>query len=459
MASIRRNDLTEYLKEIALPWWRIPLFLVMWGIPMFVWGEYYLGNGLNQVLGVMLLPFAIKVLEPGTYSLRYVWAALILMLASIVFENHLLLFLAGGTCFLLLLEYYVGRVNYLPIALLLLMSPFLASWFTAFTFPLQLGQSEKIWKLLNMLGVETELAGNRFYLNGKWFAVQAECLGIHILNMGLFIALLVMALFEDKVSWSWWKISLVLVLATLLSYAANFIRMMVLVIFQSPPKTLGHEIVGLLSIGFCVALPIYLSIWFMSKWASKISSNKAIVPIRKKFAHPILPFLPHITALVFCLMVIWQYHRMRKPIRKELENLHYEGYTCQRIRQGIASLSSEEVLIYVKAPASFWQADHHPTICWRGSGYAVRHISEDSVGKNVVMKAQLHREGEVLYTAWWYANGEMITPSQWEWRRRSASGEPSFCLFNVSVDDPEQLEVECEKLLGTSFVELGFARE
>lgn len=437
------------------PWWQMPLAFLLWLIPGLIWGEYYLGQGLNQLIALMLFPFALQIREKGKRSYRFLFWSIAATILAIPLGNNIFVFMALAFGLLFILEYFLGKVGYLPAILFLLMTPFLSSWLTAFTFPLQLGQSAQIGKMLEGIGMEVEVHGNRFLLYGHWFSVDAACLGIHILSMGFFIATLILAWFEKRRPWSWWEIGLCLCLAAGLSYAANFARMFILVLFQSPANTFGHELTGLLAIGLFVGLPMYVAIWLRTRFLAGDISQQEIRP--NTLRHKWQLFLPHFWTICLGGLLIWKFWTFGIPAKEQLEGISLPNHQSKIVANGIAQLSNSASLIYVKAPTSPWRADHHPGICWQGNGFEVQQIRLDSLGGKEVFKALLVHPPDTLHTAWWYDNGEKTTPHQLEWRKWAILGAHDFYLINVSKANEDALDEELIDLMeeGISVFGLG----
>lgn len=439
------------------PWWHMPLAFLIWLFPALFWGEFYLGQGLNQVISLMLLPFALKIRQADQKSHRFFFWSLGCALFSFPLGNNILVFMALGFGLLFLIEFYLGKVGYLPALLVLLMTPFLSSWLTAFTFSLQLSQSAWIGGFLaGNLGMDVAVQGNRFLLNGRWFSVDAACLGIHILSMGFFIAVLILSIFEKRKTWGWWEIGLWLVLAALFSYLANLIRMFVIVLFQSPPNTLGHELTGLFALAFFVGLPLYLGIWWRSSFISQEEKTKTRlhVSIQKGWKG----YFPKLWALCLAALVCWRFWAPAASARDKLESLSYPGYDCRIASPGIAQLSQPNSLIYIKAPTSPWRADHHPSICWQGTGFDVQQIHLDNFAGREVFKALLISQTDTLHTAWWYDNGQRSTPYQWEWRKWAFQGEGDFYLVNVSKPSEKELDKALYEILENGLYSFGLGK-
>ncbi|MCI4667418.1 MAG: exosortase N [Bacteroidia bacterium] len=441
------------IRDLLGPWWQMPLAFFILLIPAACYGVFYLGQGMDQIISVMLFPFALRVGERGERPFRYLIWSLIISILGLWLQTNLFVFLGLGFGFLFLLEFYFGKIGWLPALLLLLMTPFLSSWLTSFTFPLQLYQSKVLGELLGGMGWQVEVHGNRFLLHENWFAVDAACLGIHILSIGFFITVLILAIFQANRYWTWWEIGLWLILAAILSWVANFARMLILVIFQSPPSTLGHELTGLLSIGLFIALPIYGLIWLRVNWGRQAENNlpKTIkIHLRGK-----PKFLPHIWSLLLAILVIWKFWTFTLPFSKSVNHLSLTGHTSKVVHPGIVQFSNSNSLVYLKAPETPWRADHNPSICWTGGGFKVEQIHLDTLANKEVFKAILVNQPDSLYTAWWYDSGKTQTCHQLEWRKWALMDKQKFYLINVSKGTESALDSAASKLLDDGIAVFG----
>lgn len=72
-------------------------------------------------------------------------------------------------------------------------------------------------------------------------------------------------------------------------------------------------------------------------------------------------------------------------------------------------------------------------LCWKGSGYDFQQIEETVISGNRVYTAMLQQGKEILYTAWWYENGQQSTISQLDWRWGAFRGAHPYSLVNVTT--------------------------
>jgi exosortase N len=123
------------------------------------------------------------------------------------------------------------------------------------------------------------------------------------------------------------------------------------------------------------------------------------------------------------------------------------GYTSSVYAPGILKLENKASLVYVKAIRGFYDTEHNPMICWKGSGYELQNVQTQHFAGSSVYTATLHRGHEQLYSAWWYGNGRHHTTSQWDWRWRMLRGETGYAVQNVTAADEATLKEEINQLL------------
>ena len=115
---------------------------------------------------------------------------------------------------------------------------------------------------------------------------------------------------------------------------------------------------------------------------------------------------------------------------------------------------NEEMLVYVKPIPEFFTGEHTPLLCWKGSGYEFRSIKKTLVAGREIYVGQMEKQGEKLFTAWWYANGKTLTIDQWEWRLRMLKGEEKFCLINVTSKNEKSLTENVTSIFESNLLSL-----
>lgn len=414
----------------------------------------YLMLDLNLILAGIAAPIVLRVRQPGQVSYRYGFlAGVSLALFAGVHMSIFFLLAVGGTI-IFLIESSRGKMGILPLVLLVLMSSVPAYLADVMTFPLRLWMSEQTAWMLSGIGSQVSQHGNIFSVNGNEFAVDAACMGLQSLVTGLIITTLLISLTEQRTRrmLSGWYSLLLLAATLLLVLLGNFIRMLSLVLFQSMPDTLSHELIGVLGLLIYVIAPMaLLTRWVVKRWGVPIS-----VPSERNLR--LNPSHLVIAALLIGGIAYCNFNRQdfRNTTPDEVvSSLELPGFEKTILENGIAKFEQDHVLIYLKPPVHFWGSDHSPNICWRASGFQLYGMSEAIIGTQKVYTAELRKGSEVFYTAWWYENGEMKTHSQLEWRLQRLQGAAPFRLVNVTASSPDQLVEECLELFSIGQAEIG----
>jgi exosortase N len=123
------------------------------------------------------------------------------------------------------------------------------------------------------------------------------------------------------------------------------------------------------------------------------------------------------------------------------------GFKVTAMDNNVIKVENDTALIYVKVIPGFYYSDHHPTICWRGSGFEFSHIKEEIIAGKTISTSILQKGKEQLYTAWWYDNGTKQTGSQLDWRWDAMIHREQYAIVNVSTQNRETLEREVTRLL------------
>ena len=123
------------------------------------------------------------------------------------------------------------------------------------------------------------------------------------------------------------------------------------------------------------------------------------------------------------------------------------GCTTSRLADGITRFSNDTILVYVKPIRGFYDTEHTPLVCWRGSGYTFESVWEEQEAGRRWYAGILQKGDERLYTAWWYDNGQTRTVSQAHWRSLDLAGAPGFSLVSVTAAEKGVLGRQVRKML------------
>lgn len=377
-------------------------------------------------------------------------------------------FFGVGTFALFIIEKYKGKLGELAFVWLILLSPMLSYLINVFTFPIRLELSALAGKMMQFVGMQVSVTGNYFLYKGVVFTVDTACMGLNLFVTGFVMVCFWMGWMEKQLQK---RLPLpVFVLTFLLSVGcilgANLVRIVMLVFFQSPPETLGHEVIGLVCLVCYVLLPMY--VWVRLGyhfWGRKTDQDTSTSSVQVFGIMRFLDFdsmLNRINCEIFrqkkafyfvfvgllgleCFCSFsYQQHTISDTKTQELV---LSGFQKRIVIDNVVEFTNEKARIYIKPAVSFWMGDHQPTVCWQASGFEFTQIEETTLNQYKIYTARLVNKQDTLYTAWWYDNGKDKTISQMRWRSESAKGAEAYRLVNVAALDKAVLEEMCGELL------------
>lgn len=391
-------------------------------------GDYLILDG-PFVLGCALAPYLFIVRQKGHYSGRYVLPAILLGLLAAWAPVKTFQYLAIAFAFLFLLEIRLGKLNPLPVMLMVLLSPVFRYVTEVFGFPIRLQLSQWAGWLISRTGYVVEVKGNVLFREGFSFAVDPACVGLQLVTVSFLIALFLLAHFERSTGKKLplWLTGTALLATGGLVVLANLVRIVLLVVFKILPAHPLHDLTGLV----CLAVYVILPVVFLFGWFYR---RKGEQPVAAVTAGPQPRFRTAGPVVLLAALVVLPFLRPAQPPRPSgLPFRSLPEFRCTVVADGITKFEGAEALVYVKPIAAFYSTEHSPLICWRGSGYSFSRINRQRVRGQAVYTGVLAKGADVLYTAWWFDNGRHCTISQWEWRRRMLLGAPPYSLVNVSA--------------------------
>ncbi|WP_192825213.1 exosortase N [Rufibacter sp. LB8] len=409
-------------------------FLLVAGITL----RYYLQWNLPFLLAFALIPLVAQnaprqAVPPVIITLTAVFIGLtaILKLNTIFYVAFLLAgWVAAQTLF--------GIAGRLPLLLLLVSSPIFVYVTDIWSFPLRLKLSGWAAQLLSPLYKSATSQGNLILLNGQEFSVDPACAGLSMLSFSLLLAVAVLAQFQKQYQfrWAWWELILMLLCMVLLNVASNLIRIVLLVQFKIMPQDALHEIMGLLCLLVYAVVPFYA----VAKWLAKRQRQHKLFPQQP----PASSVSRAALALNFFLLAgltFAGYQVLTRPTVEASPLVQTKaGFTVESMPNNVQKWTNGEMLVYLKSTRRFYTVEHHPFICWQGSGYEFTNVQQQVVANKLVYLATLNNGTDTLYTAWWMDNGQQQTIDQLDWRWRMLKGEPPYYLVNITAATSAKLE-------------------
>lgn len=137
----------------------------------------------------------------------------------------------------------------------------------------------------------------------------------------------------------------------------------------------------------------------------------------------------------------------KSQIHTGSDSYSISGYTKEKLASGVYQFKNDRSLIYIKPIQGFYSAEHSPMVCWIGDGYELKNIEEKIIAGVSVYSGKLVKGNDILYTSWWFDNGEIITTSQWKWRWENIRSAKDFYLVNVTMEDQNNLFKEVNEII------------
>jgi exosortase N len=400
-----------------------------------------------NIMWIVLLPFIIYIKERGQYSYRYGILTVLMLMVYAFVQAPIFFFFSFCFALFFIIEIWIGKVNALAPLVILTVTPFTKYVFDLFGFPIRLFLSDVATQVLSFIGYDVSTQGNVMTLNGESFSVDAACMGLRLVITSFLITFMLISHFEKK-SGKEIRITSTLItlfLAFILVIIANLFRIVLLIVFNSPPETLSHELIGIGCIVAVVIIPMYHIV--------KLFSSKFIIRNTPKTNINKSSFLKiAFTAVIACAISLLGFipaNYSDIPKDQAIEKLSINNYSKEILPNNIGKFISNNHLLYIKPSKGFYRSDHNPFICWRGSGYEIKNEKIIELHGKEIQFAHLVSPSTTLYTAWWYDNGTHQSINQIDWRWRSAKGEKPFRLFNLTASTPTQLLNEAAKFLKT----------
>lgn len=430
--NVRIHDLRG---QLLLPLGLLGIYLAL---AFFFLRDYLIWDS-QWLLALVLLPLVAR--APGARSLSpaLLLAVLALALPAALLQNttlYFFAFLTAGWCGAQLL---CGPVPAYPLLLLAAASPLFKYVAGILSFPLRLALTARAAGVLSSLGLEAEAAGNILMIRGEEFSVDPACAGLSMLSLSLILAVFVLAHLQHRGGrpWPWWLAGLLLAGMLVLNLVANLLRILLLVLFQVLPGNPLHDVLGLLCLALYALIPFYLLARLVYRRLSKRElagpAGLASTPVSLR-GSLFFNFL-----LVLLLAGIGTCLSGKQPDLAQNQVQQIPGFEQKEMANGVTSYRNSQALVYLKPVPAFYSTEHHPLICWEGSGYKFRHVQQRQFGPYTVYFGELQKKQDKLYTAWWMDNGAHRTIRQWDWRWRMLKGEADFKLVNVTVARPEVL--------------------
>ncbi len=408
--------------------------------------DYIVVQYLN--IGIAIIGIASATVKvPGNQkSNRYCYWAIMFAVLYLLLQLKTFLFFCIVCALFSVVESWYGKLSYLPVSIVLLLSPVTQHFANVFSFPIRLQLTSWAGKLLSFFTLQPPVVhGNIILHNGDEFSVDPECMGLNMLVTSLVCSLVLIAVYQKKYQKQLAPAYGFCLLAVIVAFniISNLIRIVCLVQFSLMSVTFMHEAVGILCFVLYVILPASL---LVKACIAKFGKEAAFITDKKRTPRFII-LSQIMLILICCTAATNEFKNKTKQVSLSLPATTINGYQCKAVDKEIFKLDNTSSLVYIKRITAFYRADHQPMVCWRGSGYSFKNIQEEVVDNHTIYTSILQKDKDILYTAWWYDNGTETTISQFNWRWQMLKGKPSYAIINISAATKDSLSKEVKKVL------------
>lgn len=394
-------------------------------------------QSVNFILGLIALPFALQIRGQQKRNYRFGWITLLFGLLCFIIPVSTLLYFTICFALFFLVEYFYDRVNLLAVLTILLMSPVFQYFINTFSFPLRLELTKLAGTLFNMTGADVVVKGNVIIHQGNEFSVDPGCMGLKMMETSLLLGIMLLGFYQKRFQKSLTNKMLLFYSAIiiLLNIIANLIRIVLLVQFSILPDTFSHELAGIVCLVVYVFLP---AVWLASIIIKRSpAQNTTTVHINDNSKKAVFLNLLLLSCISLLAVKVATTDTYKMPAISSLKV--NESFFATEYAPGILKLQHKNALIYIKYIRGFYDTDHNPMICWKGSGYVFEYVQLEKINNREIYTGRLVNGSDRLYSAWWYGNDKSSTISQIEWRWDMIKGEGKYAVINVTCADKEEL--------------------
>ncbi|MBX2924522.1 MAG: exosortase N [Chitinophagaceae bacterium] len=429
---------------IKVQW--LALCLVLGYAAIFWWqlADYVNVGSLDFQLGMLALMVVVSSNSNRQKGgLRFAVAAVVAAIITIFLPVKTMLYVTVLLAVFFVVETCVAKIPALSILAIVLVSPICRYVMNVFSFPVRLCLTRWVGGMLSFTGCDSSAEGNIILYNGDEFSVDPACMGMYMLITSLLSGIMVIALQQKKYGRTLKPVVVILFLLfiTGCNVLCNLCRIFILVYYKILPDTIMHEVTGIVCFVVYVIVPVVLCApWVIKKYGKPALKHDA----RQDITTGCIKWGRHAVVAICCLSaaVVTAHQKKMNSTGKVFDNNGM--YAVSALHNGITKMENDSALIYLKPIRGFYSSDHHPMVCWTGSGYEFTKVHAGNIGGKEVYEGILSKGKEKLYTAWWYDNGDHFTIEQWAWRWDMLRGSKPYSLINITAADGYELKRQVE---------------
>jgi exosortase N len=418
--------------------WLLILWLAI--IPQLILFE---SINLQFVFGIVILVFSINCANQKRVNSFYLLIGFLLYgIYLFVKVQTVLLF---GYCFLVffVIELLIGKINILPIFTASIIMPFFKSVLNICSFELRIFITKSVASILKLGIPNIVVEGNVIVANGIEYSVDDVCAGFSMMQLGLLITCMMIAFYQKqlKKNAKFWHVFFLLLLSVFLIVIANAGRIALTIIFKSNANGLLHQSIGLLCLLGYLIVPMVFIIKKTSKYFIPHRIENHLIDI---YIKPYVMVITIATISIICFSIVYK-NNNNYPLN---ENIKINGYQTKPFKYGVMQYTKSDILLYIKPPVPFYASSHHPSLCWRGSGYQLACEKLATINGKQITIAKLKKQGQPdLLTAYWFQHKQIIFATEKKWRWHSIVHNKQFSLINITSHSYSKLMKEINVLL------------
>ncbi len=422
--------------------WMILTMFTLIALPVYVLHDYLEFTSVNFLAGIATVGLSLYSYR-GNPGRRFMWPLLVMAAVNFLLPVNTTFYLLTLLAGLYVLETKVGKVDKIVPMALFMMSPVMNYAVNSFSFPIRLWLTEVAGRFLMVLDNTTQVEGNVVVFNGAEYAVDAGCMGLSMVEVSLLLVLLLTVVYQRQAGRiiRHWQLLLALTCIFALNIIANLFRIILIVRFDLAEGTIGHELAGIACLLLYVFVPaVFLTRYFVKH--GKAAGRPAAGVFCNKFSNISLVAL----SLLIGLLAIRTSTADTYALPEYPPDI-VPGYITTNPVPGTLKISNDSTLIYLKYLRGWYDTDHNPMLCWKGSGFEFRNITQRSVNKHTYYSGLLVQGDQVLHSAWWYYDGNVASTDPWSWRLAMLKGTRYHSIINVSAESEDALLLTVRNIL------------
>ncbi len=249
--------------------------LACYGFVLLVGLHRYLVLDAGVVLGVIALFFTTSFNKSEKGNTRYFFLAVTALLCYLLVPAKTFLCVSCLCGCLFLAETFYGRVNSLPVLVLVMMSPIFEYAMNVFSFPIRLALTSWAGNAIRAAGQQVSVQGNMIICNGNEFSVDPACMGLQMMVTALLCGIILIGFYQKqyKKELSLWLVLAMLAAMILMNVVSNLLRIIFIVWLNIMPGTIMHDVTGMM----CLVLYVIVPLMFIIPWLVRRYGKPVIV--------------------------------------------------------------------------------------------------------------------------------------------------------------------------------------